>query len=304
MASFTSFLPKDVKFHRGRVTSIDHPAGKIILDDGKELQFDYLVVATGSNYGGPLKSVSKDLETLTTEIKDMAGRIKEANRILIIGGGSTGVELAGEIATDLPEKKVTLAHAGPALIPGPFKAQTGVRALRKLQALGVNVELDVKVKGLKPEEVAQGYTHTTRTVQATSIYAWAKGAPNSHLLTSLGAETMDEKGYVKVEPTLQLSRYPNIFAVGDVCNADIDLASAARGQGALAATNLLALLHSTSPPKLTTYRKMPNIIMVTIGRNDGVFALPFMVLGGWITRMLKGKDFMVGLFRKEVDLSS
>lgn len=321
MAPFATFLLKyqgKVKFCRGRVTSID-PAGRVRLADGAgEIPFDYLILATGTTYGGPLKSDSRDLEMQVREIKELAGRIKEAGRVMVVGGGASGVELAGEIATDYPGKQVMLVHRGPALLPGPHKAQAGERALEKLKGKGVHVRLESQVEGLTPEEVTRGYTYATRTMQIVSrggkeseglesdlqIYAWAKGVPNTVSLDSLGPEVVVGKGgYIRVRETLQIPGHDHIFAVGDVCDADRNTAVAARSQGALAASNLLALMQSSMtgiPAKLTKYSKIMNIQLITIGRKDGLFILPFMILGGWLTRLFKSRDAMAGSFRKEV----
>ncbi|KAJ1918061.1 hypothetical protein H4219_002841 [Mycoemilia scoparia] len=143
---------------QGRTLTEVHPH-HIVLDDGCKIEFDYLVLATGSSVAAPAKTVSATREDGIIELEGYRNAIEQATKILIVGGGAVGVELAGEIAakyneygsksktswSDKNKKEITLVHNGEHLMPGNFGSALGEDLKRKLENYGVKVFLKEKL---------------------------------------------------------------------------------------------------------------------------------------------------------------
>ncbi|KNC99520.1 uncharacterized protein SPPG_04911 [Spizellomyces punctatus DAOM BR117] len=309
------FTSSNGKIVQGTVVAI-HP-NHVVLAGGSNVPFDYLVIATGSSYPSPSKS-SKDARTESiAELQEIATAIKEAKSVLIVGGGPVGIEIAGEVATDYPEKKVTLVHASTTLMNGPYSDKFKARLLSTLQQRKVNVVLGEKVEGLKalfPDPTQKGWhvgetfvkTNKGREINADVILlATGNSLFNSHLVQSLSEDLIDAKGQLKVRPTLQLDNdaFPHIFAAGDVTNADMKLAYLAKPQAELAADNILKLIKSGPDAKLAAYKPSTSVLaVVSIGRNGGVAQL-LGVWGDWVVKMLKSKDLFVKRYWADLGLA-
>ncbi|KAJ1984864.1 hypothetical protein H4R34_000404 [Dimargaris verticillata] len=276
------------------------------------LPFDYLIVATGSIYPEPAKMTSftakQGIETSLRYYRC----IREAARVLIIGGGPVGVELAGEIATEYPEKRVILVHNQSKLFLDEYKDSFRDRAREQLESLGVQVILNEKViipeeKGLEPG----GQTRILRTASGRAIesdlqFLCTGISFDTRFMQSLSdnmAGLVDPSTHqIRVRPTLQVRdpRFPHIFAVGDCNDAPcFKLAIHAIAQGKMTARNLRHLIeHDIShqrrdlgrmaPLKLEEYRDRHNLMTVSIGRHRGVTQSRFgLVLGNWYSKMFK-----------------
>jgi NADH dehydrogenase FAD-containing subunit len=102
------------------------------------IHFDYLVIATGSSYAFPGKIAEYERSVAINLYNNLQGKIEKSEKILIIGGGPVGVELAGEIATDFPSKDITLVHSHSTLFrPNTYKEQFYIRVQEQLEKLNV-----------------------------------------------------------------------------------------------------------------------------------------------------------------------
>ncbi|KAK9114834.1 hypothetical protein Syun_021631 [Stephania yunnanensis] len=106
-----AFLPKSLQFHDNVVLIDPRNVDSLFIADGNQITYDYLVVALGHNAYVPKTMIER-----LKQDEEENEKIKSVDSILIIGGGPTGVELAGEIFTDFPEKKVTVVHRGSRLL--------------------------------------------------------------------------------------------------------------------------------------------------------------------------------------------
>lgn len=153
-------------------------------------------------------------------------KIKSAHSILIVGGGPTGVELAGEIAVDFPEKKVTLVHSGSRLMEfiGPKAAN---KALKWLRSKNVDVKLEQRVDLNSVPELDENGTriyHSSggETIKADCHFlcigkplgsAWLKG--------TVLENNLDNQGCLVVDEHLRVKGQKNIFAIGDITNIPV-----------------------------------------------------------------------------------
>jgi len=224
----------------GSVTRIAVDRRTATLDDGAEFRYDYLIVAAGSRHAyfghDEWEPHAPGLKTLDDAL-DIRGRFllafEHAERssdpaeraacqtIVIVGGGATGVELAGIMVgivkkalrpdfrnIDTSQSHVILIEAGPRLVSA-FTEKLSRHALRDLEVLGVDVRLNTAVTAVEPDAVfAGGVRIPTRTV------VWAAGNRASPLSSWLGVP-LDRAGHVQVAPDLSISGHPEVFVAGD-----------------------------------------------------------------------------------------
>lgn len=230
---------RNVRVLQGEVRSLDLDRQVAVADFG-ELTFDYLILACGARHGyfghGDWEEFAPGLKTLeqATEIRRrVLSAYEEAERtttpdnrkrlltFVVVGGGPTGVELAGAIgemsrftlAKDFRQIDATLARvilleAGPRILP-MFSEQQSSRATRDLERLGVQVWTGSAVSKIDADGVEFG---TERIRSATVL--WAAGVKASPLGQAVGGE-VDRQGRVLVEPDLSVKGHPRVFVAGD-----------------------------------------------------------------------------------------
>jgi NADH:ubiquinone reductase (H+-translocating) len=213
---------------------------KVVVADFGEIAFEYLILACGARHSyfqhDEWEEFAPGLKTLeqATEIRrrvlsayEQAERSSAADdrkRLLtfvIVGGGPTGVELAGAIGEmsrftlaadfrtiDARSARVILLEAGPRILP-TFSDALTARATRDLEQLGVQVWTNSAVTKIDSDGVEIG----AERLRAATVL-WAAGVKASSLGQTLGVET-DRQGRVKVEPDLSLPGHPNVFVAGD-----------------------------------------------------------------------------------------
>ena len=278
------------------VDRIDADARRVIADEGRvTMEYDYLVIAAGARhayfghdewepYAPGLKSLEDALKIRyrflrafeeaekADDVETQAGWL----HFVIVGGGPTGVELAGilpDIAHhsmlddfrhfDPRSTTITLLEGGSRLLTA-FDEELAARARRDLESLGVNVRTKAVVTRIEPDAVYVGDERIpTRTV------LWAAGNQASPLARGLGAP-LDRQGRVEVLPDLSVPGHPEIFIAGDLAAVSDDhgapvpaVAPAANQMGKRAAKNILRLLADLSTEKFR-YRDKGNL--ATIGR--------------------------------------
>ncbi|KAJ3196755.1 Apoptosis-inducing factor 2 [Irineochytrium annulatum] len=283
---------------------------RVVLVDGKEVAFDYAVVATGSRIavpGGEFEDRDQGVESINA----VADAVKAAKSVVIVGGGAVGIEITGEIATDHPGVHVTLIHSGAELLSavGIASAWTRSSALSNLRGhKNVTVMLGESVlpaPGATAPNLLPGgkYYHAgklelvtnkgTKVESDVQFVATGIQRPNSEIVKALGADVVDAKGFIRVRKTGQLLDHAHIFALGDV--ADLDDAKFAYVSGFEApviAGNIVTLIKNSSATKLKDYARSINMLALAIGRKGGVTQLPFYVMGNWFTKAVKSADLL------------
>ncbi len=319
----------NVSVRMGAVKRVDLKAKLVELEDGT-LSYDQVVIATGvrhSYFGHQewaddapgLKTLDDALEirrrVLTAfeaaERDDDLARSADLT-FVIVGGGPTGVELAGAIAElarytvagefrsfDPHRTRVVLVEGGPRLLAA-FHESLSKAALTALERLGVEVKLDTKVTNVSDTGVHMGDVFLpARTV------LWAAGVQGSSLGRSLGVE-LDRAGRVKVNPDLTIPGFPDAYVVGDLAwCAGPDgqplpgLAPVAIQQGEHAADNIAAVIERKDRRAFKYWDKG---IMATVGRANGVAQTGKLRLSGfigWMTWLFIHILYLIG-FRNRV----
>ncbi|MGA0902316.1 MAG: NAD(P)/FAD-dependent oxidoreductase [Candidatus Nanopelagicaceae bacterium] len=283
-----------IKFRMGSPLTIDQKNKSIKLDSSEVLSFDYLIVALGSatnDFGIPgvsenalgMKSVSEALDirsSILRRFEDLC-RFEDETKlsITVVGGGPTGVEMAGAIAelkkgplrSDQAKAseniKVNLVEAGPRILPS-FSPKLSARTQRDLEKLGVRVLNNTSVKEVKPREIILG----DKSKLPSEITIWAAGVTGGPIMKKLGLPT--EKGRITVDATMQVANYPYIFAIGDIAGAKDEsgkffpmVAPVAMQQARFVAKQI-SRLQNNQPLESFKYRDKGS--MATIGRHKAV----------------------------------
>lgn len=226
------------------VTGVDKEKQLVLLEGHPSLSYDYLILATGARhsyfgheewatYAPGLKSISDATHIRRNilsayeeaEAETDAGKRDGLLTIVIVGGGPTGVEMAGSIAElahralerefrnfDPRKTRIILAEAGPRILSG-FPESLSATAEKKLKQLGVEVRTKTRVEAISGESVTMnGAEVPARTV------IWAAGVQASPAGKWLGVAS-DKAGRVPVNAQLQVEHYPNIYVIGDTALA-------------------------------------------------------------------------------------
>lgn len=312
-------------------TSIDTSAKQIDLRDTGSIAYDYLVVAVGArtNYFGndhwaKFAPGLKSLDDATGIRKrvllayEQAERERDARkrealmRIVVIGGGPTGVELAGafaELANHVLAKdfkniepsraQIILLEVAPRILQ-PFSEKLSASGTRQLESLGVEVRTEQKIKDIREGVIEL----EDETIEAGSIF-WGAGVRASPLCATLDTET-DRAGRIQVEPDLSLAGHPEVFAVGDiVALKDVNgkvvpgVSPAAMQMGSHVAKILKAEFAGKSKRSPFAYFDKGN--MATLGRSKAVAQIgkvEFSGLPAWLAWLLVHLVFLIGFRNK------
>ncbi len=299
-----------VKFRMGSPLAIDHKNKEVKLDSSEVLKFDHLIVALGSttaDFGIPgvteftlgMKSVHEAL-TIRAEImrrfEDLC-RFEDDTRlaITVIGGGPTGVEMAGAIAELIrgPLKSdqkqaaaqidITIIEAGDRLLP-TFSPTLSKRTKKDLEKLGVKVLVGSPVAGVEHRKI----TLKDNQVLPSEVTIWAAGVKGSDAMAQLNLPIAGNR--VVVEPTMQVKNYPNVWALGDIAGAFGKdgkplpmVAPVAIQQGKFIAKQITRL---SSGKELKEFKYLDKGSMATIGRNKAVVEVKGFKLSGPIAWLI------------------
>jgi NADH:ubiquinone reductase (H+-translocating) len=313
-------------------TAVDPEAKLIHLTDG-DLSYDQLILATGATHSyfgrddwslhAPgLKTLDDALEIRhrvllafeKAEREEDAERRRQWLTLVVVGGGPTGVEMAGALAEiarhtlpgdfrhiDPTSARVVLVEAGPRVLAS-YPSDLSKSAQRQLEALGVQVWTGAAVTSVDAEGVQMGGDRlAARTV------VWAAGVEASSLARSLGVP-LDRAGRVRVERDLSVPGRPDIFVIGDLAAVESDghavpgVAPAAIQMGRHASANVLRRLRG-EPTAAFRYRDKGSL--ATVGRSRAVAVIGRLKLSGflaWAAWLFVHIVFLIGFRNRFVVL--
>ena len=325
---------KNIEVILAEVQSVDVEAKKVKMSDGTELNYDFLLLATGARHSyfghdeweklAPgLKSLEDAIEVrrrilmafeYAEKIADDAAR-KTAMTFVIIGGGPTGVEMAGAIAEIARRtlakdfRNIDPAQARVILIEGESRLLSALpedlsaSALKQLVDLGVEVRVGTRATNLTESGVQIGDEFILCRVKI-----WAAGNNASSLGKTLAAP-VDRVGRVIVNDDLTIPGHPEIQVIGDLANFSHQtgeplpgVSPVAMQQGRHAARNILRMIRGQTPQRFHYFDKGS---MATIGRNKAVADLKLVHLSGlpaWLAWLFVHIIFLVGFRNRLVVL--
>jgi len=286
-------------YRQGKVINIDASGKKVSLESGEDIIYDKLVIATGTSGPFPMKhDMSISSKTAIEQYEEIASRIKSATSVTVIGGGAAGVESACEIATEYPDKKVTLIHGGNSLLKYPGVSENFLNILmEKMKSWKINVLLNTKVTNIA--DISAGSPATVETDNGSSIDSdvtlVATGLKiNSDAYKDTIPEQVEANGALKVNEHLQVEGQPDIYAIGDCNNvAENKLAIAAQKQAKLVYHNLSVSFSGDG--KLEAYKAntLPLAMVLALGKCIGMAQLMSgTILPEFLANKMKAPDVM------------
>jgi NADH dehydrogenase len=319
---------KEVTTLLGTVTGVDTLKRTVLLEDGGTAAYDTLVLATGARHAyfghdewEPFAPGLKTLEDATSIRRRILLSFEHAEReadparraalltFVIVGGGPTGVELAGAIAElahqnlpreyrhiDTRKARVVLIEAGPRILPS-FTQELSAYAHASLERLGVEIQLRQAVR----ECTDQGVIYGDQPL-AAKVILWAAGVRASSAAAWAGLPT-DGAGRARVEPDLTAPGHPEIFVIGDTASIDAwhgkpvpGIAPAAKQQGLHVARTIRMRLAGNTAPRVFRYQHSGNL--ATIGKRAAVIDFGRIKMRGWLAWWIWGLAhiyFLIGV---------
>jgi len=302
-------FPYDRLLKRGRVIrerAVAVSGTTVELASGRELAGEIVVLATGSTYAAPFKPQGEMMADFHAAVSGLHRQVASAARVAIIGAGAVGVELAGEIASAMPGKRIDLISADRDLFPA-FNPGLGQALARQLGRLGVSLHLGARAEGFDPAKASAG---TVRLANGTTLTADlvipALGARATEQPGGdLSATPRDPLGRIVVDPWLRVPGAGNVFALGDAaaCGDMMTIVAVSRQAPWLART-IKAMLAGRPVEQLPAYAAWPSPpILVPLGPARGSSVLPIgkrgLVVGDRLTAAIKGKKLFIPRYRKE-----
>ncbi|CAA3010828.1 apoptosis-inducing factor homolog B [Olea europaea subsp. europaea] len=302
-----SFAARSVIYHKDYLTNgrllvskvINISKSEVLTEEGHQVAYDYLVIATGHNDTFP--------KTRTERLKEYYAeneKIEAASSVLIVGGGPTGVELSAEIAVDYPDKRVVLVHDGSRLLEfiGPKAAD---KTLEWLKSKNVEVKLRQSVELNNSSRGSKTYVTSSGEVIKADCLFMCTGKPlaSAWLKESFLNNSIDDFGRLKVDENLRVKGYKNIFAIGDITDVkEIKQGYLAQKHALIAAKNLKLLMARGKESKMAGHKPRSIKVFVSLGRHDAVAQFPLTTISGLVPGLIKSKDLFVGKVRKQLGL--
>lgn len=318
--------PRRPRFHfvNGTVVTMDHEARTLSLDNDATVSYDYLVIATGvtANYFGipgaaehamPLYTRNQAVavrDAIFTRLENVAIEGQSGDlRVIVVGGGPTGVETAGALAElrnkDMPvtypelaasRTHITLVEMLPTVL-GPFREDIQEFSRRALERRGVELRLEAAVKEVRSDGVVVG---DDGQFIPGGVVVWASGVTTHDSIADWGVP-QGRGGRVNVDDHLRVKELDRVYAAGDVAVEEGDralpqLAQPAMQTGAYVGKLLAATLEGRDDISRFEYRDKGT--MATIGRNAAVVQIPRLpsITGfpGWVTWMAVHLSYLLG----------
>ncbi|KAG7513154.1 apoptosis-inducing factor 2 [Solea senegalensis] len=285
-------------FVQGRVERVDTDRQTVVLQGGAEIHYSHLILCTGTDgpFPGKFNTVASHQRAVQA-YEDFVHQVQAADSVLVVGGGSSGVEMAAEIKTEYPEKKVVLVHsrvglADPELLPSVRREAKEV-LLRK----GVELLLGHKVKDLSQLQlnVVRRNTMVTtdrgQTLTCDLIIDCSGLKVNAAAYRDDLSESVTVSGALKVNQHLQVHGFTNVFAAGDCAHVcEPKMAYHAQLHAAVAVSNIVKGLKGE---ELTSYNTGNVTMLLAMGRDDGVGQFNGWKLPRFLVVLGKSRDLLL-----------
>jgi NADH dehydrogenase FAD-containing subunit len=311
IVAFATAMPR-VELVRARLAELTPDGGIVEEDNGNRMlvRRSLSVLATGSSFANELM---RAFHGSAAQRKAFYGhfnqRLTVAERVLIVGGGPIGVEVAGEISETWPDKSVTIVEAGARLLAGTSE-QAAEYAASVLAARRVTIVTGERLEGADhpmTDIFASGGEASTSAGRRIpyDVLLWCTGGrPNTAYMKSHFAETLNSMGRIKVTPDLRVIGQERVFALGDITDLDENkMAAHINGQVKVAEANVRAIL-AGGATSLKSYKAQTGnpLMAVTLGSRMGVAHLPLfgVVRSPWLIRKAKAEHMLVPRYRKAI----
>lgn len=285
---FEKFLPSAVHHIVGKCTQMTrltigealppHSPGELVvvhLDNGSYLTFDYLYICTGSRYDFPLQAVEDGplmVDPMHGEqIQEACAALEGVENVVVVGGGPTGIEIAGEIMWHCQEKKLTVVtgHNSSLHRAAPLAHKNVDAYFAKFP--NVTLKVGDRVSHLEGKELVM---QNGERIACEIVYVAVGFTPNSEFLADAFPEVLSPSGHIEVNEHMQMKGFDHIFVMGDVPHIDEEkLAQNALKHALVATANMYAMEKvrgTKKAAKLKTYKTGARFVVVSLGPKNAL----------------------------------
>lgn len=270
---------KKAKFIRILVKVVNH--NEIILENDKKLFFDYLAICSGSNYNDIFKQENVVVAIRADALRECHSKLRESKKVLIIGGGLVGVELAAEIIDCYKDKDIVLVHSKGCIIDRNHRKASRL-AEEFLRGRGIKIMVDERLVESKGDNFT---TNKGTEIKADMAFLCTGIKPNCEFFKVSFPDKIDEKSQIKVNEHLQVEGFTNIFASGDIASVNEEkTAQNAEKQAKIVVKNIRSLERNE---KLHSYKSKARIMIISLGKRNGIFAYKNINFSGFVPAIMK-----------------
>jgi hypothetical protein len=306
------FLPYDGLLTHGRVVrdrAVLVDSHRVVTASGQEFAADYIVLATGSRYPFPAKTDLVDTRKAHEEVRRVHQALSEADRVLLVGAGPVGIELAGEIRHVWPDKTIVLLDVADEVLGGPFKSELKAELRHQLAEFRVEVLLGSPLRTPPPTEPGEPGTFTVTTEGGTEITAdiWFRcyGVfPNRDYLGEALKPARRPDGFMEVTPPPSGRPDNRLCHRGPLHRGRQDPRPSPRAKPLSWPTTSTGLARGRTD--LADYQSMGVAIAVPIGPTGGAGQFPGQdeIVGREVISELKGRHMGVDRFTELFGLAA
>lgn len=312
----TIFMPYSYLLQRGRVITgtVSRVDGNKVFIFGQDpIEADYIVFATGSTYPFPAKHTTSHATVAKSRIDQLHNNLEAANKVILLGAGTVGLELAGELAHSFPHLKIEIIEKEDTILPTPGYTEEFRDEVRKqVKDLGITVRTGSPLAYLPSTAIGELGHFVVHTEQGDPVEGdlWFQcygSQPASGFLFNTDYEgILNTDGTIKVRPTLQVVGHDNVYAVGDITDVrESKRADAARHQARVVISNIANQIEGNDAD--VAYQPTKEWVVLPLGPDLGASQLldsegNTRIIGADQTAEIKGTDLMVSVIRSQLNL--
>lgn len=252
-----------------------------VKTEKRTIQFDYLIIASGSKYNSPFKEQEIIVTNRAHHIRDYHINLIKSKKIVIIGGGIVGVEMAAEICTKYKDKKIIIIEKNNRLMSRNYK-KTAIYAEKFLKNKGVEIKYNEDVIKYTKGKIK---TKSGEKIKADLMFICTGITSNSNFLRLYFSKYLNERGQLNVNEYLQVNNFSKIFAGGDITAIKEEkLAQNAEKHAQIIVHNLKNI---ENIEKMIKYLPKKRTIIISLGKYNGILEDKNLVITGLIPGILK-----------------
>ena len=306
-----SNLLKNGQVIQGVVSSVTGTTVHVFGHD--PIEADYVILASGSTYPFPAKYSSSKATVAKARLEQLHDALTSAGSVMLVGGGTVGIEMTGDLASAFPDLEIILVESGDSILSTPGYTQELRDAItEQLDELGVRVVTGSPLAYLPPIQAGQLGRFSVQTHNGDQIEAdiwfqcYGATANSGYLAGTEYEELLHPNGTIRVDPTLQVKGHSNVYAIGDITDVrESKRADAARQQARVVIANITHQLEGGEPD--ISYQPTKEWVILPLGPSMGASQLidadgNMRILGAEQTAEIKGTDLMVSVIRSQLNL--
>lgn len=310
------FMPYSYLLGRGKVVqgNVSRVDGNTVYVYGQEpITGDYIVLATGSTYPFPAKHITGQSSIAKYRLRELRDGLKGAQKAVIVGGGTVGLELAGELRQAFPKMKIQIVEAEEKLLASPGYTEEFRKLVEdQVRDLDIDVVTGSKLAYLPPTPAGTLGRFEVQTTAGQDIFGdvwfqcYGSQPMTGYLRGTDYEEVLTEAGTVRVLPTMQVAGHDHTYAVGDITDVpESKRADAARAQARTVVANIASQIDGGEPEM--TYEPKRDWVVLPLGPSHGASQLfdgegATRIVGAQETAEIKGTDLMVSVIRSQLGL--